>query len=68
MGKQTNGHIAQIYGWYEILGLGIEFDQKFPELINNVTATEAMTTACKYLQAPYLSLVGPEEAIQTATF
>jgi hypothetical protein len=27
-----------------------------------------MTTACKYLQAPYLSLVGPEEAIQTATF
>jgi predicted Zn-dependent peptidase len=50
------------------LGLGIEFDQKFPELINNVTATEAMTTACKYLQAPYLSLIGPEEAIQTATF
>jgi hypothetical protein len=27
-----------------------------------------MTNACKYLQAPYLSLVGPEEAIQTATF
>jgi len=68
LGKQTNGHIAQIYGWYEILGLGIEFDQKFPELINNVTATEAITAARKYLQAPYLSLVGPEEAIQTATF
>ena len=66
LGKQTNGHIAQIYGWYEILGLGIEFDQQFPELINNVTATEAITAACKYLQAPYLSLVGPEEAIQTA--
>ena len=66
LGKQTNGHIAQIYGWYEILGLGIEFDQKFPELINNVTATEAITVARKYLQAPYLSLVGQEEAIQTA--
>ncbi|PPJ64459.1 M16 family metallopeptidase [Cuspidothrix issatschenkoi] len=64
LGKQTNGHIAQIYGWYEILGLGIEFDQQFPELINNVTATDSMTVACKYLQAPYVSLVGPETAIQ----
>lgn len=64
LGKQTNGNIAQIYGWYEILGLGIEFDQQFPELINNVTATDSMTVACKYLQVPYVSLVGPEKAIQ----
>ncbi|MDB9536634.1 pitrilysin family protein [Dolichospermum planctonicum CS-1226] len=68
LGKQTNGHIAQIYGWYEILGLGIEFDQQFPELINNVTATEAITSARKYLQTPYLSIVGPEEAIGTVIF
>ncbi len=68
LGKQTNGHIAQIYGWYEILGLGIEFDQQFPRLINNVTVTEAMTSACKYLQTPCLSLVGPEEAIGTVIF
>jgi len=68
LGKQTNGHIAQIYGWYEILGLGIEFDQQFPELINNVTATEAITSARKYLQTPCLSLVGPEEAIGTVIF
>lgn len=68
LGKQTNGHIAQIYGWYEILGLGIEFDQQFPELINNVTATEAITSARKFLQTPYLSIVGPEEAIGTVIF
>jgi predicted Zn-dependent peptidase len=68
LGKQTNGHIAQIYGWYEILGLGIEFDQQFTELINNVTATEAITYARKYLQKPYLSIVGPEEAIGTVIF
>lgn len=68
LGKQTNGHIAQIYGWYEILGLGIEFDQQFPQLINNVTATEAITAARKYLQTPCLSLVGPEEAIHSAIF
>jgi zinc protease len=66
LGKQTNGQIAQIYGWYEILGLGIEFDTGFPTLINNVTATEAMAAAQRYLQEPYISLVGQEEAIKKA--
>ncbi|WP_016950419.1 pitrilysin family protein [Anabaena sp. PCC 7108] len=65
LGKQTNGQIAQIYGWYEILGLGIEFDQEFPKLINKVTPKLAMTAANRYLQEPYLSLVGQEEAIQS---
>ncbi|HLO83687.1 MAG TPA: pitrilysin family protein [Nostocaceae cyanobacterium] len=66
LGKQTNGQIAQIYGWYEILGLGIEFDQIFPEIISNVSAKDAMTAAQQYLQQPYLSLVGKEEAIKGA--
>ena len=26
LGKQTNGQIAQLLGWYEILGLGLGFD------------------------------------------
>jgi predicted Zn-dependent peptidase len=66
LGKQTNGQIAQIYGWYEILGLGIEFDQEFSELIKKVSSKLAMTAANRYLQEPYLSLVGQEEAITTA--
>ncbi|BAZ50778.1 insulinase family protein [Nostoc ellipsosporum NOK] len=66
LGKQTNGQIAQIYGWYEILGLGIDFDTKFQELIASVNAQDAMTAACRYLQEPYLSLVGQEEAINNA--
>jgi len=66
LGKQTNGQIAQIYGWYEILGLGIEFDRKFQELIAAVNVADGMTAACRYLQEPYLSLVGPEEAINSA--
>jgi len=66
LGKQTNGQIAQLYGWYEILGLGIEFDQQFSEQIANVDATVAMAVACQYLQEPYLSLVGQEEAINSA--
>ena len=66
LGKQTNGQIAQIYGWYEILGLGIDFDTKFQELIAAVSAKEAIASACKYLKEPYLSLVGQEEAINRA--
>lgn len=66
LGKQTNGQIAQIYGLYETLGLGIDFDQKFQNLIVSVNAQDAMTAACHYLQQPYLSLVGQEEAINRA--
>ncbi|MCX7594896.1 MAG: insulinase family protein [Fischerella sp.] len=66
LGKQTNGQLAQLYGWYEILGLGIEFDQEFQELIANVSIADAMTVACRYLQEPYVSLVGQEEAIKSA--
>ncbi|MBC1237396.1 pitrilysin family protein [Nostoc sp. 2RC] len=66
LGKQTNGQIAQIYGWYEILGLGIDFDIKFQELIAAVDAQDAIAAACKYLKQPYVSLVGQEAAIHEA--
>jgi zinc protease len=66
LGKQTNGQIAQIYGWYETLGLGINFDSEFQELITSVNAQDAMAAAARYLQEPYLSLVGQEEAINSA--
>lgn len=65
LGKQTNGQIAQIYGWYEILGLGIEFDHELSELINKISPKLAMTAANSYLQEPYISLVGPEEVINS---
>ncbi|WP_071518069.1 pitrilysin family protein [Geitlerinema sp. PCC 9228] len=63
LGKQTNGQLAQIYGWYEILGLGVDFDAYFPEAIANVTPKQAQDVAQKYLQQPYISLVGPQNAI-----
>ena len=66
LGKQTNGQIAQIYGWYETLGLGLDFDQEFQELITSVSVQDAITAACKYLQEPYVSLVGQETAINSA--
>lgn len=67
LSKQTNAQIAQIFGWYETLGLGIEFDWFFQEQIAAVTIESAQLTAQRFFSSePYLSLVGPEVAIQTA--
>lgn len=63
LGKQTNAQIAQAYGWYEALGLGIEFDTRFQQQIAAVTATQLQQAACRYFLSPYISIVGPEEAI-----
>lgn len=65
LGKQTNAQIAQIYGWYETLGLGIEFDQQFQEQMATISAEVAQQTACKYLVDPYVSLVGPGAVTQS---
>ncbi|GAB4550563.1 MAG: pitrilysin family protein [Pleurocapsa sp.] len=60
LGKQTNGEIAQIYGWYETLGLGIEFDVKFQEIIPHITPEQIREVAGRYLSQPYISVVKPE--------
>lgn len=60
LGKQTNGEVAHLYGWYETLELGIEFDQQFPEIINQITADRMQQVAKDYLLSPYLSVVGPQ--------
>jgi len=60
LGKQTNGEIAQTYGWYETLGLGIEFDRDFQAAIPPITPAMVREVANKYLSKPYISLVKPE--------
>ncbi len=59
LGKQTNSQLAQIYGWYECLGLGMEFDTEFQTNISAVTSEEALRVANHYFIEPYLSVVGP---------
>ncbi|BBA79226.1 hypothetical protein RGRSB_0677 [cyanobacterium endosymbiont of Rhopalodia gibberula] len=59
LGKQTNSKIANLYGWYETLGLGIEFDREFQDQINQVTSKMIQTVSNKYLLSPYVSVVGP---------
>jgi predicted Zn-dependent peptidase len=61
LGKQTNGQLAQTYGWYELMGLGADFDAEFSMAIEKVTAQQLQDTAIKYLSNPYISIVTPEE-------
>ena len=60
LGKQTNSEIAQIFGWYESLGLGIEFDSCFQNAIAKVTSEMILEVANHYLTNPYISIVRPE--------
>ena len=59
LGKQTNGEIAQTYGWYEALGLGVEFDSTFQAAIPPITSERVQQVAQKYLTQPYISIVKP---------
>ena len=63
LGKQTNAEVAHLYGWYETLGLGIEFDQKFPDIINNISSEMVQRVAKDYLLSPYVSILKPEMKI-----
>jgi predicted Zn-dependent peptidase len=59
LGKQTNGEIAQVYGWYESLGLGLQYDQEFQQQIEKITPERVQQVAQRYLTQPYVCIVGP---------
>ncbi|MBD2073767.1 insulinase family protein [Phormidium sp. FACHB-592] len=64
LGKQTNAQIAQTFGWYETVGLGIGFDTQFQAQVAAVTVEATQHVAEQYLVEPYLSLVGPAAAVK----
>ncbi len=60
LAKQTSSQLAYIYGWYETLGLGWEFDRQFTTAIEGVTTNQIQEVAQQYFSSPYyLSVVGP---------
>jgi len=67
LGKQSNSQIAQLLGWYEIMGLGVEFDDEFKQDISLVTSSKALEVAERYLTRPYISLVGPDSSVSSLT-
>ena len=63
LSKQTNSQLAQVFGWYETIGLGIDFDDLFQEQISQISPEIAQKAACTYFIEPYVSLVGPADAV-----
>jgi predicted Zn-dependent peptidase len=63
LGKQTNAQIAQVFGCYETIGLGIAYDTQFQSVVAGVTTAELQQAACQYFLEPYVSLVGPESVV-----
>lgn len=61
LGKQTNGQLAQAYGWNELMGLSVDFERQFSEAIQKLTPTQIQSVAEKYLTEPYISIVSPQE-------
>lgn len=66
LGKQTNAQLAQLYGWYEVLGLGLDFDRIFRESIAQVSAEDIQQVADRYFAEPHIVLTGPAAAVEPA--
>lgn len=64
LGKQTNGQIAQTYGWYEVLGLGLDFDEAFPQAISAVTIEDIQSAAQRCFVEQSVSILGPAAVVE----
>jgi zinc protease len=65
LGKQTNHQIAHLYGLYEFLQLGANYDQHFIQSIQSITPEQLYQAALQHLKEPFVSVVGPELAISS---
>jgi zinc protease len=52
MDHQTNARMAWYLGFYRMMGLGPDFDQKYPDMIRAVTAADVQRAAKKVLGRP----------------
>ncbi|MGF1461069.1 MAG: M16 family metallopeptidase [Leptolyngbyaceae cyanobacterium] len=64
LGKQTNAQLGQLLGWYEVLGLGVEFDKAFQETVRVVTPDDVQAVAVQYLRDPFTVVLGPHAAAE----
>ncbi len=63
LSKQTNAQIAQTFGWYEMLGLGLSHDRSLQDTVRNLSANQLQTVADRTFKQPYISILGPEEVL-----
>lgn len=63
---ETNSQQAYYLGYYELLGLGAEFDQQIFDIIEHVSQDEIMDVAKKYLsQNSLISVLAPPEFVKS---
>ncbi|WP_141612177.1 M16 family metallopeptidase [Litorilinea aerophila] len=58
---ETAERRAWYLGWYETLGVGVELDEGYPELLRAVTAEDVQRVARQYLQQYVVSQLGPAQ-------
>lgn len=59
LGKQTNSQVAHLLGWYTIMGLGVEFDHHYGDLIRAVTPATIQAAVQRYWQYRVGVCAGP---------
>ncbi len=59
MSHETNSSQADRLGGFELLGVGYQYDQTYPELIDKVTAADIQRVAKKYFTHYTLSVLTP---------
>lgn len=63
LSKQTNAQIAQTFGWYEMLGLGLGYDRTLQDDVRNLKSDGLQDVADRTFKQPYISILGPEEVL-----
>ncbi|AGY59486.1 M16 family metallopeptidase [Gloeobacter kilaueensis] len=61
LGKQTNSQVSQLWGWYEAIGVGADFDRTYTEAIARLRPEDLRAAAERTFTEPLVSLVGPAE-------
>jgi zinc protease len=61
MEHETNSAQERFLGSYELMGLGYSYDDDYPRMIEEVTASDVQRVAAKYFQHYSLSVVSPVE-------
>jgi predicted Zn-dependent peptidase len=65
LAHETNANQAFYLGLYETLGVGYEYDNQYPQEIQQVTSQEVQQVAQKYFSQPSVtSIVAPPQAMQ----
>jgi len=63
MGQESNASQASLAAWYEMTGLGYDFVDQYPEMINSVTADDVLRVARTYLTDYVMTGVRPPNEV-----